>query len=73
MTHICIAPRIVQEQYNEMGTIEKDYHWALHLKVVREFHVGKIDLGPFFEFALEEEGQHIGIGIGIGIHVGLPF
>jgi hypothetical protein len=69
MTHICVSPGFVQEKHNEMGQIENEYHWALHLELVHEFQLGKIDLGPFFEFALEEEGQHIGIGI----HVGLPF
>ena len=68
-TQIALSPGIVQETHIEEGHSEKEYHWALHLEIVREFNVGKIDLGPFFEFALEEEGQHIGLGI----HIGLPF
>lgn len=68
-THIAISPGVVQETHVEAGQAEKEYHWALHLEIVREFNVGKIDIGPFFEFALEEEGQHIGLGI----HIGLPF
>ena len=68
-THICVAPGFVIAEHEHMGDLEKEYHWACHFEVIREFHLGPIDIGPFFEWALEEEDQHIGIGV----HVGIPF
>jgi len=68
-THISIAPGVVQEKHIHNGTAEKEYHWALHLELVHEYHLNFFDIGPFFELAFEEEGQHIGVGI----HIGLPF
>jgi hypothetical protein len=36
---------------------------------VREFALGRLDIGPSFEYALDSHGQHIAVGV----HVGIPF
>ncbi|MDG2209634.1 MAG: hypothetical protein P8K81_06550 [Flavobacteriales bacterium] len=68
--HFVVAPGVVLEEEDVEGfEYEREVGWAVHFEIVREFALGKLDIGPSLEYALDQHAQHFAIGI----HVGIPF
>ena len=68
--HLVAAPGVALEQEVAAdGTASMEAGWACHLEVVREFGLGRLDIGPAFEWALDAHGSHAAIGV----HLGIPF
>ena len=67
--HFIVAPGVALEEEEGPFGDEREMGWAVHFEVVREFALGRLDIGPSFEYALDSHGQHIAVGV----HVGIPF
>ena len=65
--HLVVAPGVALER--EEGEDGLEAGWACHFEVVREFEVGRVDVGPSFEYAIDAHGAHVAVGV----HVGIPF
>jgi len=65
-THLDFAPAILSEAILH-SPIEHKSHFAFHMEVAHEFHLGKIGIEPFFEISFEQEVRHLGVGIQLGI------
>ena len=67
--HFVIAPGVALEEEETPDGHEREMGWAVHLEVVREFGLGRLDIGPSLEYALDSHGVHFAAGL----HVGIPF
>lgn len=67
--HLVIAPGVAIEKEVENGVEEWEKGWAVHFELVKEFGLGKLDIGPSLEYALDAHGSHYAVGV----HLGIPF
>ena len=58
---IILSPGIAFE-----GGDHSDIHFAMHVEVAYEFEVGKLHIGPIFDFAYDPEDYHLSLGLHIG-------
>lgn len=65
--HLVVAPGVAMER--EEGEEALETGWACHFEMVREFALGKLDVGPSIEYAIDAHGAHVALGI----HLGIPF
>lgn len=65
-THLDFAPAILSEAILHSSKANKS-HFAFHMEVAHEFHLGKIGIEPFIEISFEQEVRHLGVGIQLGI------
>ncbi len=65
-THLDFAPAILSEAKLHSPKEHKS-HFALHMEFAHEFQLGKIGIEPYFEFSIEQEVRHLGVGIQLGI------
>lgn len=65
--HFVVAPGVAMER--EEGAESLEAGWACHFEVIREFELGKLDVGPAMEYAIDAHGAHLALGI----HFGIPF
>ena len=65
-THLDFAPEVLSEAILHSSKAHKS-HFAFHMEVAHEFHLGKIGIEPFIEISFEQQVQHFGVGIQLGI------
>ncbi len=66
--HMNVEPGVTRETH-ELGANLSETHWvpAAHTEFTYEWELGRIDVGPFLELAVEPGAQHLGFGLHIAI------